>query len=123
MAQDPRTLPAMASRGRRLDRRTLLPRDYLDDPFTFGRATAVAWRRPAGGDEASRQVAMVQHQVAFLVGQRQDRTAAHRVSARFGFSKQYWSLCLHGQAWMGETVLAAAVSILLNEPRIKPQRP
>ena len=63
-------------------------------------------------------VAQVQHVLACLVRDRGDRSAAARVSARFGFSKQYWSRCLHGEAWMGETVLAAAIWVLTSPDRI-----
>ena len=59
---------------------------------------------------------MVQHQLAVLVRLHQTRSTAREVGNRFGFSKQYWSLCLLGEAWMGETVLAAAVSVALAHP-------
>ena len=71
---------------------------------------------PRAGDARSLAVAGVQHRVACLVRYRGDRHAAAVVTEQFGFSKQYWSLCLSGQAWMGETVLAAAIGLLVEPP-------
>ncbi|GAA1243230.1 hypothetical protein FB474_2379 [Oryzihumus leptocrescens] len=113
---DARTVGSMPTRKRRLDRRNLLPRDYLADPFIFGHRLGVTTVLPPGGDPVSQAVALVQHHVAVLVRQEQqlERFTARRTTARFGFSKQYWSLCLLGYEWMGETVLAAAVSVALH---------
>ncbi|RYP86863.1 hypothetical protein EKO23_07775 [Nocardioides guangzhouensis] len=104
----------MPTRRRPLDRRTLRPRDYLVNPWQFGRTSDAAARTPAGGDDRSLAVAVVQHRVACLIRDRDDRHAARSVTDEFGFSKQYWSLCLGGEAWMGETMLAAAVSLILD---------
>lgn len=101
---------------RLLDRRTLTPRDYLVDPWEFGVRVDVEIRLPAGGDARSRAVAEVQHLLACRVRRLGDRGAAARVSLRFGFSKQHWSNCLLGHAWMGETGMAAAVWLLLEHP-------
>jgi len=102
------TLPAMPNPRRRLDRRLLLPRDYLADPFQFGHHPHPVWVLPPGGDHRSLRVAMVQHDVALLVRTHCPR-AGERVARRFGFSRQYWSKCTGGRAWMGETLLAAAI--------------
>lgn len=61
----------------------------------------------------SQRVAMVQHQLAVAIRNRHSRSTTRTVTRAFGFSKQYWSLCLLGKAWMGETLLAAAVSVVL----------
>ena len=110
------TVPAMPPSPRLLRTRSLAPRDYLADPFQFGRASAPRWVLPVGGDVRSLQVAMVTHGVVVLVRGLRDRRLAGRVCARFGFSKQLWSRCLLGETWMGEVVLAAAVSELLGAP-------
>lgn len=107
-----RTVRAMSPRRRRLDRRTLLPRDYLRDPYQFGVNLAADPVLPSRGDAVSQQVAMAQHHLAVLVRAAGTRATAADVTRRFGFSKQYWSRCLLGQAWMGETVQAAAVSVV-----------
>jgi hypothetical protein len=104
----------MPPRRRRLDRRSLQPRDYLVDQWAFGRTWRVASTTPTGGDERSRRVALVQHRLACRIRDEGDRAAARSVTERFAFSKQYWTLCLNGQAWMGETVLAAAVELVLD---------
>ncbi|WP_157605838.1 hypothetical protein [Phycicoccus sp. Soil802] len=104
-----RTVHAMPTTRRRLDQRRLLPRDYLLDPHHFGRADDPKWVLPEGGDLVSQRVAEVQHHIAKEVGGRRSPGLARVVTARFEFSKQYWSACLLGKAWMGETVLAAAV--------------
>lgn len=113
----------MSSRRRRLDRRHLLPRDYLTEPPRFGYQPDASMLLPAGGDPISLQVARVQHQVALTIRARHDRTATSKVTTAFGFSKQHWSDCLHGRAWMGETVLAAALTLLLDPPQLEPDRP
>lgn len=104
-----RTVHAMSSSRRRLDHRTLLPRDYLADPHQFGRHHESKWVLPHGGDLVSQHVAQVQHHLAVRVREQGSRRTARVVTTRFAFSKQYWSACLLGSAWMGETVLAAAV--------------
>lgn len=104
-----RTVRAMSTSRRRLDQRSLLPRDYLADPHLFGRNHHPGWVLPPGGDLVSQRVAQVQHFLATEVRERGSRGTARVVTTRFAFSKQYWSVCLLGKAWMGETVLAAAV--------------
>jgi len=111
------TLRAMSTRRRRLDRRALRPRDYLDHPHEFGWAEHPTWRLPAGGDERSMRVAQVEHDVARLVRRHAGRHAAALLGARFGFSRSHWSDALHGHTWMGETLLAAAVAALLERPK------
>ncbi|GAA1236336.1 hypothetical protein GCM10009657_09950 [Oryzihumus leptocrescens] len=106
------TVRGMPNRRRRLDARTLHPRDYLRDPHQFGSHPHPTWRLPPGGDPRSLQVAAIEHQVARLVRERGSRDTAAQVCARFGFSRSFWGDCLAGRAWMGETVLAAALSAL-----------
>jgi hypothetical protein len=89
------------------------PRDYLQDPFQFGRDATQKIFVPHDGDEVSARVARVQHLLVCRLAEAPDRHRARRVCEPFGFSKQLWSLCLSGQAWMGEAVLAAAVGELL----------
>jgi hypothetical protein len=108
------TVRRMPLRRRTLDRRHLAPRDYLVDPWQFGRELGASTQLPAGGDARSRAVAEVQHRLACRLRQRGDRRAAARVVQRFGFSKQHWSNCLLGRSWMGETGMAAAVWLLLQ---------
>jgi hypothetical protein len=106
----------MPRRRHRLDQRSLLPRDYLTDPWQFGHGLDVAAVLPTGGDRISLQVARVQH---LLVCHIRAHGASHTtatVTAAFGFSKQYWSRCLLGYTWMGETVFAAATGLLLDSP-------
>jgi hypothetical protein len=99
----------MSSTRRRLDQRRLLPCDYLANRHQFGRHPNPEWVLPPEGDLVSQRVAQVQHDLAVQLRDRQVRSVAKDVTTRFAFSKQYWSACLLGQAWMGETVLAAAV--------------
>lgn len=118
MEYDAVTVPRVPPRPRPvhfLDHRGgLLPRDYLADPPRFGTTHDARWRVPPGGDLRALHVAYVCHLVAVGVRARGDRDLARRLQAGFGFSKQVWSRCLLGQAWMGETVLAAAVYGLLR---------
>lgn len=107
----------MSARRRLLDQRSLAPRDYLVDPWKFGQDPQAATRLPAGGDRRSRAVAQVQHSLACHIRARGDRHAAAMVTERFGFSKQFWSACLLGRIWMGETGLAAAVWLLRTGSR------
>ncbi|GAB3077725.1 hypothetical protein [Pedococcus soli] len=106
------TVPGMPSRS--LGHRSLVPRAYLHDQYQFGLDPRPAWTLPANGDPRSLQVAMVTHDVVLALRSRSDRELARRVCQRFGFSKQLWSRCLLGESWMGETVLAAAVSELVT---------
>lgn len=71
---------------------------------------------PAGGDDRSAQVAWIQHLLCAQLRARAGRGPGQRLASRFGFSRQHWSLCMTGQAWMGETLLAAAISELLALP-------
>ncbi len=114
-----RLTPAPTSSRRRvLDRRWLLPRDYLADPARFGRDLTVRPVLPPDGDWVSMQVALVQHRLVFAIRSRPDRRSAATVTKTFKFSKQFWSKCGLGDAWMGETVLAAAVTVLLDAGHI-----
>lgn len=121
------TLPRMSSRKRPFDKRSRRPRDYFSEPADFGRDDTTRSVLPPDGDQRSGDVALVQHQLVFAMGYPRDRATTKRVTKRFGFSKQHWSDCLLGKAWMGDTVLAAAVSVLLDVfPRtevLHPPRP
>ncbi|MGZ6771750.1 MAG: hypothetical protein ACXVGA_04375 [Mycobacteriaceae bacterium] len=107
------TFPGMPNRRSRLDHRTLHPRDYCLDPFRYGHDPAAQFHLPPVGDRTSLEVARIQHRLACLLRSHPDPGRAGRLTVVFGFSKQYWSLCTSGQAWMGETVLAAAISAVL----------
>lgn len=110
----------MPTRRSRLDHRTLQPRDYCLDPFRYGHDPGARFHLPPSGDRVSLEVAKVQHQLACLLRSQPDPGRVGRLTSVFGFSKQYWSLCTSGQAWMGETVLAAAVSAFLVLPARPP---
>lgn len=109
-------------RAHRLDRRSGQPRDYLQEPERFGFPVPVHRRTPAGADQRSAEVAWVQHQVCARLRILNGRGPGQRLGDRFGFSRQYWSLCMNGHAWMGETLLAAAVSeiLALSRPGLAP---
>ena len=99
--------------GNHLDRRRrLLPRDYLDPPEAFGLREPAAWVVPSGGDRTSQLVARVQHDlvIAWHTGPR--RPSGAEMGRRFRFSRQTWSRSMLGERWMGETVLAAMLSVL-----------
>ncbi len=100
-----------------LNRRSLRPRDYLSEPARFGRDVTIGTVLPSGGDVLSQRVALVQHQLVFAMGYPPDRGTATRVTRSFHLSKRQWRLCLLGEAWMGKTVLAAAVKVLLDAER------
>jgi hypothetical protein len=102
------TLRRMNHRSRPLDRRLLQPREYLGDPHQFGADPVPQWVLPPGGDERSLRVAMVQHDIARLLGIHCPRIG-QQVGNRFAFSRQQWSKCCRGQAWMGQTVLSGAL--------------
>jgi hypothetical protein len=103
-----RTLRCMFRRSSPLDRRLLLPREYLVDPYRFGTDLTPQWVLPPGGDQRSLRVAMVQHDIARLLRSHCPRIG-QRVGDRFAFSRQQWSKCTRGQAWMGPTVLSGAI--------------
>ena len=106
--------PVTATRSRSLERRSGVPSDYLEQGLLFGHGIEARPCMPEGGDERSLQVAWVQHVVCCALRSRQGRGAGARLGRRFRFSKQQWHLCMSGQAWMGATVLAAAVAELLG---------
>jgi hypothetical protein len=108
------TIPGMPKRQARLDHRSLLPNSYLNDPDLFGGRLAIKLVVPDGGDEVSRQVALVQHRLSFALVHPRNPKLAAAVQDKFGFSPSWWSKCLRGKGWMGETVLAAAVGALLD---------
>lgn len=119
------TILGMPRRLSRLDRRSLQPEDYLTDPARFGSRLAVKLVVPAGGDKVSLEVALVQHRLSFALVHPRDPKRAAAVKDKFGFSPSWWSKCLHGKGWMGETVLAAAVGALLDtlpDPETDPQK-
>jgi hypothetical protein len=118
------TLLGMHRRRSRLDRRSLHPEDYLTDPDLFGGRLAIKLVVPLGGDPVSKEVALVQHRVSSMLSQHPDPKRAAALKAKFGFSPSWWSKCLRGRGWMGETVLAAAVGALLDtlpDPKTDPQ--
>ena len=91
------------------NRRCLLPRDYLQDPFTFGnRGAAVIL--PVGGDVVSMRVARRQHLLVIAVRDRRIRSGD--VCGEFGFGRDVWSDVLNGTRWPGETVLVAMFEAL-----------
>jgi hypothetical protein len=104
----------MSHRRRRLDTRNLRPRDYLLNPFQFGHISPVTPVLPPGGDLKSQRVALVQHELALRVRGLSGPSTTRDLTARFGFSRSYWNDCLLGKKWMGETMLAAAVSLVLQ---------
>lgn len=110
----PLTVRPMSHRRRRLDTRNLRPREYLLNPYQFGHHSPVAAVLPAGGDLTSQRVALVQHELSMRVRQLSGPSTTREVTAEFGFSRSYWNDCLLGKAWMGETMLAAAVSVVLR---------
>lgn len=86
-------------------RRTLLPRDYLDEPDLFGRSGTAVVRLPPGGDEVSARIAAIQHDLV------RDWRVEHRPSSGeirrlYGMSRQTWSRITLGERWAGETGLA-----------------
>lgn len=95
--------------------RKLLPRDYLVDPHQFGAAPDWHGKMPTGGDVGSQRAALVQHRAAMLLRRsRSSRRIGARVGRLFGFSRQYWSDCLLGGAWMHQDALLAALAALLG---------
>lgn len=98
---------------RHLDnRRCLLPRDYLADPWSFGQPGVVTLVLPPGGDVVSQRIALQVHRMVLAVRDRQVRST--RACARFEFSREVWSEVLSGRRWPGETVLAAIVDSLAD---------
>ncbi|WP_141014460.1 hypothetical protein [Nocardioides sambongensis] len=104
----------MPARRRRLDTRLLYPRAYFTNPHEFGQRPDLASHLPAEGDERSRQVAQAQHTIACLIRTHARPHDAARLTERFGFSKQLWSSCLNGHAWMPQPVWAAAATLVVG---------
>lgn len=101
--------------GNHLDRqRRLLPRDYLDPPEAFGLRRPDRWLVPPGGDRSSQKVARIEHHLVIAWRARHRPPSGAEMGRRFGFSRQTWSRSLLGERWMGETVMAAVLSILLT---------
>jgi len=92
------------------------PRDYLDEPLSFGIDPDARFTVPPDGDEHALRAAAVQHHLAIQL--RRLEPAARRNGARagrlFGFSRQHWSDCLVGRSWMGPATYAAAIAALLD---------
>jgi hypothetical protein len=96
---------------RHLDnRRSLLPYDYLADPWAFGQPGRVGVVMPEGGDVVSQRIALQVHRLAVAVRSRHIRST--EACARFEFSREVWSEVLAGRRWPGETVLAAIIDAL-----------
>ena len=93
------------------NRRCLLPRDYLQDPFTFGTRGGVVVL-PVGGDPVSMRIARRQHLLVIAVRERRIRSSA--VCGDFGFGRDVWSDVLNGTRWAGETVLVAIFEALAS---------
>lgn len=112
-----RTVPAMPHPNHPLDQLRLRPRDYLAEPHLFGCHGSPVWVTPDGGDRVSLAVAQVQHELAYHLWAYPDRGRAHRLTTRFGFSKQTLSLVQHGQTWARLRVMAALTWAVLDLPR------
>jgi hypothetical protein len=94
----------------------LRPRDYFEDPHQFGAVLQARMRQPEGGDDRGFRRALVQHRVALLLRARARPGGGpgERVGRAFGFSRQHWSDCQLGKAWMGEDTLTASLAVLLG---------
>lgn len=88
-------------------RRRLLPRDYLTDPFAFGRDPEALQVVPDAGDARSARIARLQHRLACRWQQLDAKPSASALARDFGLSPQVVTRSLRGERWMGETVLCA----------------
>ncbi|MEN9505070.1 MAG: hypothetical protein RI958_996 [Actinomycetota bacterium] len=103
-----RVMPRIGNRH--LDtRRNLKPRDYFENPWTFGVPSAQLVL-PPGGDEVSQRIALQTHRLVCRLRERS--VTSSRACERFGFSRDVWSEVCAGQRWPGETVLAAIIDTL-----------
>lgn len=93
-------------------KRRLLPRDYLDPPWAFGRDVGARVRVPPGGDAVSGAIASIQHQLVVAWRRGGCRPTGAALGRRFGFSKQTFSKTVLGERWMGETLMAAVLDAL-----------
>jgi len=95
---------------RHLDQRRLLePRDYAEQPESFGLSEHLKFRVPDGGDEISMRIAATQHLLVCLWNRTHRHVSAVQLEQRFGVKKQTMSLTTKGRRWAGETALAALV--------------
>lgn len=102
-------------------RRALRPRAYLP-PYAFGIDITADPSMPDGGDDASARVAWLQHQLACRYRQNGSRPSGAELGRTFGFSRSVFSESLRGNRWMGETVMAALLSISSETRRPVPPR-
>jgi hypothetical protein len=100
-------------------RRALLPRDYLADPYLFGREpTGVVL--PQGGDRRSQQVARLQHQLALAWVRAGRRPTTTTLCERWGFSPSVWSRIVNGTRWAGETGMCALLDAVRSNAAPRP---
>lgn len=123
-----RTVAAMRSRRHIDTRRLLLPKDYLVDPWQFGRAHRARTHVPPDGDDVSRDIAEIQHELVFAWRAAGKKPPAAQICQRFDISKQTWSRVTLGERWAGETILvallrAAAVGRRVSTASEKPTGP
>ncbi len=84
----------------------LTPRDYLQDPYSFGRAGPVRWTLPPAGTQAGLRAAQRQHALVCHWGRtRTPKTGTIR--RNYGISKQTWSRIVLGQRWAGQLGMEA----------------
>lgn len=104
---------------RHLDRRrNLQPRDYLRDPFAFGREPGAELAVPAGGDGISLQIAARQHVLVVAWRARGKRPRSSEICRRWGFSSSTFSRIVLGERWAGETGLAAFDEVVFPVLRV-----
>ena len=97
---------------RHLDnRRNLLPRDYFENPWTFGTPTAKL-TMPSGGDDVSQRVAF--HVNVLVRAVREHGLTSRQACTRFGFCREVWSDVVNGRRWPGETVLTAILDTIAD---------
>ena len=97
---------------RHLDnRRNLTPRDYFEDPWTFGTANS-RLVLPTAGDPVSQRIAWHTHLLVRAV--RDQRLSSGSACRRFGFSRDVWSEVVNGHRWPGETIMTAIIDTIHN---------
>lgn len=92
---------------RHLDQRRLLePRDYVEQPESFGLSEQLKFRVPVGGDEISMRIVATQHLLVCLWNRTQRHVSAVQLEQRFGVKKQTMSLTTKGRRWAGRPLAA-----------------